>query len=1116
MKLVGARTSVSTHADSELVDAIWSTTDLLRGQVRTAGYRRVILPLTLLRRLDSILAPTKALLLERHAESNQESMANDALLREASGFGFYNTSPLDLAQLLADGSTLALPLERYIAGFSPDVREVFDQFGFDTTIRKLAEAGILRRVLEAFKDIDLSVGRVDGRGMGLVFEELLQKLGELSDISGEYSTPADVACLIAEVLFAGEAPRLQKPGGIVEIYDPCCGVGGSLRSAARRVTRGAEADARAVDQGPINADADVRLFGQEINPEAFATCRAAALILSGDGSESSSFRMGNSLASDPCPGRRFDYLIADPPWGAHWRAVDFEVEREAKLGPEGRFPAGLPRVSDSQLLFLQDLVAHARPAEDGGARIAILTNGAPLFIGDPGRGESEIRRWILENDWLETVVALPEQLFPHTAIGTYLWLLSNRKTPEKRGRVQLIDARSFWEPRRRTHGAGGSAKRRWMPAGRIAQIVSLIGRYDEEEHSVIRTVEALGYREMRIDRPLRLRFVRTSEAVEMLATGPAAAYVVPERGDLTLLNILRVAVDEANGRPLARSTDFWSWVSESVGAGRERLPPEIVAELEAAFGRRDQQADAFLDEEGRPVPDPELRESIRLLLDGRLGLSGQEALERDDAWIVGDTAAAPVGYEIDFAVFERRRLERLAESRGLVPVPARRLFYRVLSGANRDQLLSGQYDAIFAPRGRPGKVLDAAAAAEERLPKDYVGLELRESAGYRARHLARYMEVSSDVFGSYPRTLSDWRSRDLFLPPPNVLEEMSELDDRMLQVAADVQSLRSALWQEPDARHQIEERFGNVARTPGFVDWLETLPFPLASVLWAAQAHDQKPLEKIRYMRQFFEALAAFSATLLLSGYRNAPEFFEEERPDLPRILERRGAGLSRPGFGHWVAIVERFSKLLRGHLSSAAGKAAVCEAFRVRDDSPLRALADKALVGALTRANTFRNRWDAHGGAVDDAAAEEACVELFEYLLQYRSAVEDSWENWWLIQPEQYRYTRGLHHGSAKLLRGTRTPFEGVSMALDEPGESGELHMYDRRGRYPRVLRLIPFMYIGETPKEAKNACYFYNRIDGSDFRFVSYHSADHAAVTVPGSTRSELRDVVELFEQK
>ena len=440
---------------------IWSVADLLRSVYKQSEYGRVILPLTVLRRLDCVLEPTKHNVLAI-ADKLPESLENRApVLAHAAGQSFYNTSKHTFTTLLADPDNVAGNLRNYIAGFSESARDIIDKFNFDTQIDRLAEHNLLYLVVSKFADLDLRTDNVSNLEMGYIYEELIRRFSELSnETAGEHFTPREVISLMVNLLFVDDDDLLTKPGIVKTMLDPACGTGGML-SVAEEYLRN------------LNPQGRLEVYGQEVNAETYATCRADMLI---KGQNASRIRFGNSFDNDQHPNRRFDYLLANPPFGVEWKMVANHVKSEHKTkGFAGRFGAGTPRINDGSFLFLQHMISKMKRPDDGGARLAIVFNGSPLFTGAAGSGESEIRRWIIENDWLEAVVALPDQLFYNTGISTYFWVVTNRKSPKRRGKVQLIDARESWTKMRKSLGN----KRKQISQDQIAELTRLYGAFEE-------------------------------------------------------------------------------------------------------------------------------------------------------------------------------------------------------------------------------------------------------------------------------------------------------------------------------------------------------------------------------------------------------------------------------------------------------------------------------------------------------------------------------------------------------------------------------------------------------------------------------------------------------------
>jgi len=440
---------------SEIANFLWSVADLLRGDYKQADYGKIILPLTLLRRLDCVLESTKSEVLAEHAKRKDSGVNLDPFLKRKSKQAFYNISPFTLPGLLADQKHIRQNLVAYLGDFSEDARDVFERFKFTERVTELEDKDLLFQLVQKFANIDLHPDAVSNEGMGMVFEELIRKFAEASnETAGEHFTPREVIQLIVHCLFAGDDEALSKPGVVRSMYDPTAGTGGIL-SLGESVARS------------INSTAVIRLFGQELNDESYAICKADMLI---KGQDPKNIVRGNTLSADGFPNDKFDYGAANPPFGVDWKKVHEVVKTEhGKKGFAGRFGPGLPRISDGSLLFLMHLISKMRPASEGGGRIGIVLNGSPLFTGDAGSGESEIRRWIIENDMLEAIIALPNDLFYNTGIATYVWILDNNKNFGRKGKVQLIDATRMYAKMKKSLGN----KRVMITEQQVAEIVGV-------------------------------------------------------------------------------------------------------------------------------------------------------------------------------------------------------------------------------------------------------------------------------------------------------------------------------------------------------------------------------------------------------------------------------------------------------------------------------------------------------------------------------------------------------------------------------------------------------------------------------------------------------------------
>jgi len=649
----------------EIVSFIWGVADLIRDVFKRGKYQDVILPLTVLRRLDCVLAETKLDVLRVDAEFKGRLENRDGQLRKASGFAFYNTSRYDFEKLLSDAPTAAANLRNYISGFSPNMREVVEKFDFDNTVSKLDEASLLFKVLERFKNVDLHPDRIDNATMGTIFEELIRKFNEaLNENPGEHFTPRDVVHLMVDLLLAGDEGRIAGTSAIRTVYDPCCGSGGMLTIAKEHIVVGIKTEDGQVVKVPINPHAGIHLFGQEVNPETFAICKSDLYMKSADGRDAENITYGSTLSNDRHEAQRFDYMITNPPYGKDWKMDEEAVTTEHERGSAGRFGAGLPRISDGQLLFLQHLLSHMKPVAEGGSRVAIIMNGSPLFTGGAGSGESEIRRWVLENDWLEALVALPEQLFYNTGIATYIWVLSNRKAPERRGKVQLIDATSFWIPMRKSLGD----KRRQIPPEKAAEILSLLEAFSESEHSKIYPTTHFGYRQITVDRPLQLNFQASAERIERLRTERAFQKLAESKKKDPQVKAREEALGQQEqtrvlemlaGLPDTLFRDRPSFEKALKKAADEhgvKLDATLKKALLSALSERDESAEICRDKDGNPEPDANLRDTETV----PLAESIDSFFEREvkphvpDAWIdqgkrdEKDGEIGIVGYEVNF------------------------------------------------------------------------------------------------------------------------------------------------------------------------------------------------------------------------------------------------------------------------------------------------------------------------------------------------------------------------------------------------------------------------------------------------------------------------------------
>ncbi|MEY2341634.1 N-6 DNA methylase [Acidithiobacillus sp. IBUN Pt1247-S3] len=575
---------------------IWAVADLLRGDFKPHEYGRVILPFTVLRRLDCVLEPSKDAVLRVLQEHKGASDAIiDPFARRATGQNFYNRSPLTLKKILGDQDHVHSNLLGYINGFSRELRGIFTRFDFATVLDRLSKANLLYLVLERFTTIDLHPDTVSNYEMGLVFEELLRKFSEMSnETAGEHFTPREVIRLMVELLFVEDDQALRATGTVRTLYDPTAGTGGML-SVAEEYLRS------------LNPNARLTLYGQELNDESYAICKADMLV---KGQDIEHIVPGNTLSDDGHKGKHFDYLLSNPPFGVEWKKVEREVRAEhERLGFQGRFGPGLPRVSDGSLLFLLHLLSKMRKPEEGGSRMGIVLNGSPLFTGNAGSGESEIRRYLLENDWVEGIVALPTDMFFNTGISTYVWILSNRKPEHRRGQVQLIDASGLFQKMRKSLGS----KRKELSPEQIQEITRAFGSFQELKQAVV--LDAQG-----------------KELERVTLWEGTSTPTPPEDGKIKVVPFSRIF----------RNQDFGF----------------RVLTIERPTG--DEQGNIVLGErgklKGKPIPDSNLRDTETIPLDA----DWREYFEKEvkphvpDAWVneekrdPKDGKVGVVGYEIPF------------------------------------------------------------------------------------------------------------------------------------------------------------------------------------------------------------------------------------------------------------------------------------------------------------------------------------------------------------------------------------------------------------------------------------------------------------------------------------
>ncbi|MHB8799994.1 MAG: type I restriction-modification system subunit M [Thermoanaerobaculia bacterium] len=632
---------------SEITSFIWSVADLLRGDYKQADYGKVILPFTVLRRLDCVLADTREAVW-RKAETMKGSGIKEPeeILNRASKVGFHNVSKFNFENLKGDPNHLAHNLTAYIKGYSTNARDVIERFKFAEQIGKLDESNLLFQVFSKFAEVDLHPDEVPNHVMGSIFEELIRRFSEQSnETAGEHFTPRDVIRLMVDLLFIEDDEVLRKPGIVRTLFDPACGTGGML-SVAEEYLR------------ELNPAAQLVVFGQELNDESFAICKSDMMI---KGQNPSNISRGNSFSEDGHVGKKFDYMLSNPPFGVEWKKVQKEIEDEHESqGYAGRFGPGLPRINDGSLLFLLHMISKFKPVDrktgEGGSRIAIVLNASPLFTGDAGSGESEIRKWIIENDWLEAIVAMPDQMFFNTGLSTYLWVVTNRKPNSRKGKVQLINGAETFVKMRRSLGA----KRNELGADHVATLAGIYGSFTTGETSKIFDNDDFGFRRITVERPLRLNFQASPERIERLRAETAflnlarskkkgaAAEREIEEGREAQEDILKAVRGLDPATVWKSRPEFEKALHGALRRAVVAAPAPVLKAILSALSERDETADVCMDAKGRPEPDADLRDSENVPLKEDIhAYFKREVLPHvPDAWI--DETKTRVGYEIPF------------------------------------------------------------------------------------------------------------------------------------------------------------------------------------------------------------------------------------------------------------------------------------------------------------------------------------------------------------------------------------------------------------------------------------------------------------------------------------
>ena len=627
----------------EKVSFIWSVADLLRGPYKPAQYGKVILPFTVLRRLDCVLEPTKQKVLDKLAGLKGSGLKNvEPVLNRITKHPFHNTSQYDFEKLKGDPNNIAANLTHYIKRFSAKARGIIEYFGFEEHIANLDRYNRLYLVVSKFADLDLHPDVVPNTEMGYIFEELIRRFSEAAnETAGDHFTPREVIRLMVNLLFCPDSDILTTEGIVKTLLDPACGTGGML-SVAEEYLR------------ELNPDARLAVFGQDYNPESYAIC-GSDMIIKGQNLDNVVF--GDSFTHDGFPEEKVDYMLANPPFGVEWKPQAAAIKKEHDdRGYDGRFGAGLPRINDGSFLFLLHMISKFKPSGSG-SRLAIVFNGSPLFTGGAGSGESDIRKWIIENDWLEAIVALPDQLFYNTGISTYIFIVTNRKEARRKGRIQLIDATDSFAKMRKSLGN----KRNEITEPHIAEITRLYGEFKEGKRVKIFDNDDFGYQQITVERPLRLNFAGTDERLARVQEAKAFANLATSKkrdkkkaaaetaeGEEQQQTVLAALKTIDSDKVWGNRDEFLDVLKEAFGAADVKVSTALLKAIVAALSERDETADVCTDSRGNPEPDPDLRDTENVPLKEHI----QEYFEREvlphvpDAWI--DESKTKKGYEINF------------------------------------------------------------------------------------------------------------------------------------------------------------------------------------------------------------------------------------------------------------------------------------------------------------------------------------------------------------------------------------------------------------------------------------------------------------------------------------
>ena len=1098
-----------------IANFIWGIADdILRDNYVRGKYRDVILPMTVIRRLDVLLEPNKKDVLDMRAMLDRAGITNqDAALRQAAGQAFYNTSPFTLRDLKAKGKhqQLKLDFEAYLDGFSPNVIEILEKFKFRSQIDTLVEADILGSLIEKFLDskINLSPNPVhepdgsiklpglDNHAMGTIFEELIRKFNEENnEEAGEHFTPRDVVKLMTNLIFLPIADKIES--GTYLVYDGACGTGGMLTIAEETLLSFGESHQKEIA---------IHLYGQEVNPETFAISKAD-LLIKGEGDQAENMKFGSTLSSDAYPTQEFDFMLSNPPYGKSWKT---DLERMGGKGEmndlrfvieHGGDPeySLITRSSDGQMIFLVNMLSKMKHDSPLGSRIAEVHNGSSLFTGDAGSGESNIRRWIIENDWLEAIIALPFNIFYNTGIATYIWVLTNRKAEHRRGKVQLIDATPWFQSLRKNLGK----KNCELSPDDITRITDACIVFAESEQSKIFPNEAFGFWKVTVERPLRLKVdlsegslkrfkevcIQAKEEALILGHGKRFRKENGPGPHLDYNQVMSAVESTASHLGVKMLAKRWKLIETSL-AEKDELASPVIKKVHKTKVNPDPLRGLFpaiIDGKAVVVEyesDSELRdtEQIPLLEDGGIdSFIRREVLPHvPDAWI--DESGTKIGYEISFTrYFAEETSRRIGKKYRLQEILLNNVIINVIS----QKKIKHKYipfeehpDAVYLPvTGKRNAITSLNKIPEGR--SDYLQLIINRDIVY------------PEYFAYYLNTILGYGLRDMLMVGTTISRisiptirsskisiYLDNLQGQQKTIKA-LQKLEVLKSELSEIESRIDDRskkidailddLDHINHEELFKDWVETLPFPLASILRAYYTVDQNDREKYERLLFFFEALSVFYATIHISACRPIPEIWDDARATISNLLKKQHLTLISASFGVWKIIIEVLTSTIRKGFADKERSDYYSRIYRVNNPIIIEKLCSVKLVQIIQDSNKYRNRWKGHGGSISPSEAKYRHQTLLALLNDYRGDIGTLFLNYLLIEPNVGRTLPGpIHQYNIRKIIGSNILMETDTITLTEPVVSDQLCFYCPD--HNRALMLDKFFLMRNTPQPA---CYF------------------------------------------